>query len=168
MLNTFFFLPFWASFWVTVVNAVQLITSKSLPSDALSANCVASLTSDVNCARHVGNFLPGVYKPADVLEEACTADCASSLAQYQTSVEAACSEEDTFLIQEDREAPASFIPEILFYNFNRTCIQDDGRWCSVVSKGFADSDGTANMRLSSNGSSAVKGASQTILISLNQ
>ncbi|KAH8742712.1 hypothetical protein F5883DRAFT_362245, partial [Diaporthe sp. PMI_573] len=137
MLKTFSFLPIWVSQWVTVVVAVQLITSKSLPSDSLSTNCVSSLTADVNCARQVGSFLPGVYKPADVLEEACTADCASSLAQYQTSVEAACSDQDTFLIEKDHEAPASFIPEILFYNFNRTCIQDEGRWCSVVSKSFA-------------------------------
>lgn len=164
MLNKLSFLPFWLSHWALAAKAVQLVTSKSLPSDSLSASCVASLTANVNCARQVGSFLPGVYKPADVLEEACTADCASSLARYQASVGAACGDQDTFLIQEDREAPVSFIPEILFYNFNRTCIQDEGRWCSVVSKSFADGDAAAVSKLRSNGSSAVTGIYITVLV----
>ncbi|KAL8366432.1 hypothetical protein RB595_004963 [Gaeumannomyces hyphopodioides] len=64
--------------------------------------------------------------------------CASSLAQYQAAAEGACGAGDTFGIVANRSEPASFIPQILFYNFNRTCIQDEGRWCNVVNRGIAE------------------------------
>ncbi|KAF7870543.1 hypothetical protein EAF04_004287 [Stromatinia cepivora] len=123
-------------------SAVRLITVDTLPSDSLSAKCIAALTSNVNCARQVKGFLPGTYKSIEVLERACTNDCSLSLGEYQKATEAACGDHDLFPISETREAPASFIPQIMFYNFNRTCIKDEGRWCNVVHKGFAESNMT--------------------------
>ncbi|EDO02976.1 hypothetical protein SS1G_05453 [Sclerotinia sclerotiorum 1980 UF-70] len=94
--------------------------------------------TNVNCARQIKGFLPGTYKSIEVLERACTNDCSISLAKYQKATEVACGEHDSFPISENREAPVSFIPQIMFYNFNRTCIKDEGRWCNIVHKGFAE------------------------------
>lgn len=134
-----------ATQWTRFSNALQVITANTLPSDSLSASCIAALTSNVNCARQVTAFRPGAYKPIEVLERACTSDCSKSLADYQKATQSACGDSDSFPIGENRQAPASFIPQILFYNFNRTCIKDEGRWCNVVAKGFADSNLTSTV-----------------------
>jgi hypothetical protein len=112
--------------------AAQLVTRNALPSDALSDNCVNALVADVSCAPGVVGFGSGAHYTTEALEESCTSACRNALGDYQASAAAACTKSDVFQITESRTAPASFIPTLLYYQFNKTCIQDDGRWCQDV------------------------------------
>lgn len=135
-----------AALFASSLSALQVFTADTLPSGSISAACASALTSNIDCSRQIASFFPGGYKSEDVLDEACTASCSSALSQYEAAAARACGADDTFEISTDDNAPASFIPQILFYNFNRTCIRDGGRWCNVVARGFAETSLAANSR----------------------
>lgn len=112
--------------------AIRLITKDTLPSDSLSRECADALVADVACQRQVVGLEADSEITSAALEETCTASCRDALGKYEASVGAACTESDVYDISETRTAPVSFIPTLLYYQFNKTCIQDTGRWCREV------------------------------------
>ncbi|KAI0523940.1 hypothetical protein F5B22DRAFT_633991 [Xylaria bambusicola] len=111
----------------------QFIRQDTLPSENLSDKCVGALTTDLtSCPQQVSAFFTGDWFESDSLEEACTSACAVDLSQYVVKAGSACGPEDTYEISSVNKAPVSFIPTLLQYHFNKTCIQDEGRWCHVV------------------------------------
>ncbi|KAI1380748.1 hypothetical protein F4677DRAFT_441082 [Hypoxylon crocopeplum] len=130
------------------VLAFQFMRSDTLPSENLSGDCATALTVDISsCPRQVSSFSTGSYFDADALEEACTSECATALSRYNSDAGSACGPDDVYSVSETHEAPVSFIPTLLYYYFNKTCIEDEGRWCNNVA--FDLSNGTANASPSS-------------------
>lgn len=111
--------------------AFEFFTLATLPSESLDPGCITALTADVACPRQLGAFTQGGYFPVDALEEVCTTTCATALGSFQNSVSAACVGE-TYYISGTRTAPIDFLPTLLFYAYNRTCIKDGERWCNYV------------------------------------
>ncbi|KAF1360095.1 hypothetical protein EJ07DRAFT_10620, partial [Lizonia empirigonia] len=95
-----------------------------------------------NCPRQVGNFPTRSYYDVDALEEACTADCAASLAKYNTATAGACGTQDVYNVSSSHVAPVSFVPTLLHYYYNKTCIQDGDRWCNRVALEMSDANAT--------------------------
>lgn len=132
-------------------NAFQFITKNTLPSSDLSANCIASLTRDIPyCPRQISTFATRSYFETDALEEACTADCANSLSAYNSAANSACGPTDVYNITDTRDAPISFVAELLYYYFNRTCLQDGDRWCNRVTNEVSNAAATLLQTTSSN------------------
>ncbi|KAL5040877.1 hypothetical protein BDW71DRAFT_212672 [Aspergillus fruticulosus] len=131
------------AFTIGTGSATQFITENTLPSDSLSSGCAKALAVDVACPRQIGAFTTGTYYPVAALDEACTASCREALASYEIAVRAACSDSEVYDITESRTAPVSFIPTVLYYHFNKTCIEDDGRWCNQVAAGTSSVNETA-------------------------
>lgn len=123
----------------------QLITKKTLPSDSLSQSCVDALLANVSCPFQIVDFGTGEHITIGALEESCTSTCRNALSQYEASAAASCSESDVYNITEARTAPVFFIPTLLYYQFNKTCIQDDGRWCEEVMYEMSGGNGTNTM-----------------------
>lgn len=86
-------------------------------------------------------FGTGEPVPVDTLEESCTTSCRNGLGDYVASTRAACTEDDVYDISESRTAPLSFIPTLMYYYFNKTCIQDDGLWCKEVLQKMSPDNG---------------------------
>lgn len=139
--------------------AFQFITKNTLPANNLSAGCITALTADIsNCPRQVGNFPTRSYYDVDALEEACTADCAASLAKYNTATAGACGTQDVYNVSSSHVAPVSFVPTLLHYYYNKTCIQDGDRWCNRVALEMSDANATSsNFRSMSVGNETVAG-----------
>ncbi|KAJ3561274.1 hypothetical protein NPX13_g9010 [Xylaria arbuscula] len=59
--------------------------------------------------------------------------CSSALETYEKNVVTSCSN-DTWLAYEDDEEnlPVAFIPNVMRYLYELSCIQDNGRFCNVV------------------------------------
>lgn len=111
-----------------------------------------------NSPRQVGNFATRLYHNVDALKEACTADCAASLAKYNTATDGACGTQDVCNVSSSHVAPASFIPTLLHYYYNKTCIQDGDRWCNRVALEMSDVHATSSkLRLMSVGNETVAG-----------
>ncbi|KAL2817249.1 hypothetical protein BDW59DRAFT_166063 [Aspergillus cavernicola] len=131
------------AFTIGTGSATQFITENTLPSDSLSSGCAEALAADVACPRQIGSFTTGMYYPVAALEEACTASCQDALASYEEAVGAACSDSEVYDITESHAAPVSFIPTLLYYHFNKACIEDDGRWCNQVAASSSSENDTA-------------------------
>lgn len=133
-------------------SAFQLIAETNRPEGVLSEQCLAALSANIDCLRQVETFLPGEYYSAEVLEDVCTTTCSESVLEYEAAVAAACSVGDVYLTDPTHEAPASFIATLLVYNFNRTCISDDGRWCNAVAyEGLVEPSDEATLPTFGNG-----------------
>ena len=112
--------------------AIQIITKDTLPSETLSSKCVDALVADIACPSQIVAFGSGSDITTEALEEACTNSCSVSLVNYETSVTAACTEGDLYDVSETGTAPVSFLPTLLYYEFNKTCVKDGNRWCHAV------------------------------------
>ena len=144
-------------------DAFQFISKDTLPADDLSMGCVAALTKDIpNCPRQISNFATGSYFDVDALEKACTADCATSLATYNAETASACGSTDVYSVTETRVAPVRFVSELLYYYFNRTCIQDGERWCNQVSYAMSNDNATSRLVLSDKEASIQDAALETV------
>ncbi|GAW17906.1 hypothetical protein ANO14919_073750 [Xylariales sp. No.14919] len=135
----------------------QFIREDTLPSENLSAGCIGALTTDLtSCPQQVSAFSVGEYIESESLEEACTSACAAELSQYVAKAGSACGEEDVYSISEVNQAPVSFIPTLLQYYFNKTCIQDEGRWCHVVTYEMAGETAVSESRMGTNMSAIIR------------
>lgn len=112
--------------------AIQLLTEDTLPSDSLSRGCANALVADIACQRQIVAFGAETEITSAALEESYTSSCRDALGKYEASVGAACTESDVYDISETRTTPVSFLPTLLYYQFNKTCIRDNGRWCHEV------------------------------------
>lgn len=115
------------------VSAIQIYTPDTLPTD-LSPSCADALTLDVAaCPLLATKLRYGFFYPESKLESTCTAECSTALQTYEQGVVSSCSN-DTWLAYEDDEEnlPVAFIPNVMRYLYELTCIQDDGRFCNVV------------------------------------
>lgn len=113
-----------------LTKAAQLVTNSSLPTN-LTANCASALLHDVNCSPVVTAFRIGSYYPQSTLNRTCTAQCATALATYQSTIVSACRDQ-TWLGYEDNVMPLDVIPDMLRYLYNLTCLTDSGRYCNNV------------------------------------
>ncbi|KAI1359656.1 hypothetical protein F5Y08DRAFT_332166 [Xylaria arbuscula] len=129
----------------------QFIREDTLPSTDLSAECVGALTTDLtSCPQQVSAFSTGEYVETESLEEACTSACADDLSQYVAKAGSACGPDDIWSISDANQAPVSFIPMVLQYYFNKTCIQDEGRWCHVVAYELSSETAESEPRMKNN------------------
>ncbi|KAL2752064.1 carbohydrate-binding module family 50 protein [Sodiomyces alcalophilus JCM 7366] len=112
--------------------AWQYISPDALPSDTLSASCIAALVVDISCPSQVVSFFVREPVPLDSLEEACTSQCRASLADFEASLKTQCGEDD--VVEYDIGADpvhVSVVATDIYYHFNRTCIKDGDRWCNI-------------------------------------
>lgn len=116
---------------------IQVITEDTLPLEPLSKGCADALMADVACQSQIVGFGSGSEITTEALEESCTASCNDALSKYEGSVAAACTEDDVYDVSEARTAPVSFLPTLLYYQFNKTCIQDGNRWCHAIVYGMS-------------------------------
>lgn len=127
------------------LNGFQYLTDSALPVDSLSPNCREALISDIACPRQVKSFVVEDYFPIPTLEQTCTPACRAALAGYESSVASACSPEETYNLTSHGQAPVSFIPQMLFYSYNKSCISHSGRWCNSVASQAAGIDNTTTV-----------------------
>ncbi|KAI1180782.1 hypothetical protein F4777DRAFT_596051 [Nemania sp. FL0916] len=116
-----------------LASAIQIYTPEALPTD-LSSGCAGALTTDVAaCPLFATKLRYGFFYPESTLLSVCTSECSSALQAYEKSVVSSCSN-DTWLAYEDDEEqlPVAFIPNVLRYLYELTCIQDNGRFCNAV------------------------------------
>lgn len=105
---------------LSLVHSISIYTNTTVPSNLTDA-CSSALLSDVQCDAVVPALVTGDYYPETTLSRACTSDCASSLASYQSNIASACAD-DTWLAYGNETMPVAIIPEILRYNYNLTCL----------------------------------------------
>ncbi|EZF35126.1 hypothetical protein H101_01329 [Trichophyton interdigitale H6] len=97
----------------------------------LSDKCAKALISDVACDPNVLDFKPGYYYPPEILQRACTDTCKSALDSYLDRVKSSCGTE-TIVGPFDLEASALIVPGMRKDLFQKTCLQDNGRYCNNV------------------------------------
>jgi hypothetical protein len=113
------------------------ISNSSLPSETLTVGCASALTAEISCDAFIRKFRPGAYFSTAGLTQACTTGCNTALRSYQVSVEAACKGEvynrtDGEGSSTGETLPVIFLPDLLRYNFNRTCLKSNDRFCNNV------------------------------------
>lgn len=120
---------------VEVAFAAQFFTNSTAPGNLTSA-CTSALTADVNCSPVVAFLGNGLYYANATLESICTASCDSALLSYDALVATACNAE-TWLGYEDTTMPVTIISNLLWYQYNLTCLTDSGRYCNNVAASYA-------------------------------
>lgn len=119
-----------ASSSITCVKAAQLLTNSTVPQN-LSVDCTDALLANVDCSPVIISLRAGSYYPVSTLENACTTDCSSALAAFESRIVSSC-EGQTWNGFDDAEMPLTIIPDLIRYEYNLTCITDAGRFCNNV------------------------------------
>lgn len=114
------------------VQCLQYITNSTLPSANLTASCANALMVNISCNSFVAGFHPGAYYSPAGLTAVCTGDCGQALHTYEEAVASACAGQ-MYNYTDQIYWPIAAIPSRLEYFFNRTCLQDNGRFCNYVS-----------------------------------
>lgn len=112
-------------------NATQLFSEETAPAD-ISQACLSALTADVACSRAVPRFRYGYFYSESSLSASCTSECEDGLKAYETAVVSACADDTWEGYDDEGDAPVSYIPSLLRYQYSLTCLRDSGRWCNVV------------------------------------
>jgi hypothetical protein len=119
------------SLCVQLGSSIQLYTEATLPT-GLSSGCQTALIADVaQCSLTATKFRYGYFYPESTLMATCTAQCTSALQSFETSVISSCTD-DTWDGYDDGGMPVAFIPSVLRYLYELTCLQDGDRFCNVV------------------------------------
>ncbi|KAI0424844.1 hypothetical protein F5Y09DRAFT_353023 [Xylaria sp. FL1042] len=120
--------------------STQLVTLGGLASD-LSQGCQTALLSDVKeCTLAATKFRYGYFYPESLLSKTCTADYTSALALFEKNVISACSN-DTWDGYDDEGMPVAYIPGVMRFLYDLTCLQDGDRFCNTIdgtNAGMAD------------------------------
>ncbi|KAI0143678.1 hypothetical protein GGR57DRAFT_341918 [Xylariaceae sp. FL1272] len=118
------------------IEAISFYTNATLPANISSA-CTSALISDIaSCDPVVPALRNGAFYSESTLTRICTTACASSLAVFQGAVDRACSA-DVWTGYDDEPLPVAVIPELLRYQFNLTCLENDGLFCNNVAASYA-------------------------------
>ena len=121
--------------FVEIAVAVQFFTNSTAPTNLTSA-CTSALTSDVNCSPFVTSLRNGLYYANTALQRTCTANCDSALLSYNALITTACNGE-TWLGYENTTLPVVMISDLLWYQYNLTCLMDSDRYCNNVAASSA-------------------------------
>ena len=111
--------------------AFQYVGNNSMPAN-VSVACNGALVKDIACDPYVRRFRPGQYYSQEGLTKACTASCDGALSSYEAGVVQACKGQtymDDFGFQTQE---ISTIPGILRYQYNKTCLRNDGKFCNLL------------------------------------
>ncbi|KAI2624041.1 hypothetical protein GGS21DRAFT_541259 [Xylaria nigripes] len=119
--------------YAQAVSAIQIYTPQALPT-GLSSGCASALTTDVAaCPLFATKLRYGFFYPKSLLESTCTPECSTALQAYEQDVVSSCSHDTWLAYQDDEEnLPVAFIPNVMRYLYESTCIQDSGRFCNLV------------------------------------
>ncbi|MCJ1355898.1 MAG: hypothetical protein MMC33_005890 [Icmadophila ericetorum] len=114
----------------TPVKAVQYVnTTFLLPN--VTAACANALTVDISgCDAAIRRMRPGLFWDLGSLQAICTPTCKSALSSYESGVIGACQGQTYDTLTTAGFIPFSTIPDILFYQFNRTCLTSNGEFCN--------------------------------------
>ncbi|KAF2737440.1 hypothetical protein EJ04DRAFT_395349, partial [Polyplosphaeria fusca] len=113
-----------------------LYANSTLPKK-ISPACRKALLGEVSCDAAVTYFQPQGYYGVELLQKVCEDDCTASLLKFEGAVVKACSSE-TFGGEENWDLsinptfPIAMIPNKLRFNYELTCLKDNGRFCNVV------------------------------------
>ena len=114
----------------THVKAVQYVnTTFLLPN--VTAALANALTVDISgCDAAIRRMRPGLFWDLGSLQAICTPTCKSALSSYESGVIGACQGQTYDTLTTAGFIPFSTIPDILFYQFNRTCLTSNGEFCN--------------------------------------
>ncbi|KAI0202237.1 hypothetical protein F4808DRAFT_468789 [Astrocystis sublimbata] len=116
--------------------ATSFYTNATVPTNISSA-CTSALVSEVvNCDPVVPALRSGAFYSESTLTRICTSACASSLGIFQGAVNRACAT-DVWDGYGDEQLPVAVIPELLRYQFNLTCLENDGLFCNNAAASYA-------------------------------
>ena len=107
----------------------------------VSIACVGALTGDIACDASVRRFRPGQYYTQAILTKACTSSCNAALISYQANVAKSCSGQNYTLDSGYETQEITLIPELLRYQYNKTCLQNDGKFCNLLAAQVAQNQG---------------------------
>lgn len=102
----------------------------------ITERCSSALVADVQCNDMVRRLQRGHFYAPDVLSTVCTDACDAALADYQVKVDSSCAGE-TYDATPKYQAPIVQLPDIVRYNFNRTCLKVQTRFCNNVAYQYA-------------------------------
>jgi hypothetical protein len=86
----------------------------------------------------------GSYYAKPELEKLCTPSCFTSLESYAANVEKDCDHQTWDGYGAD-EMPVAVIPDLLYYELQRACITDSGRFCNNVAASAAYASNPSGM-----------------------
>lgn len=131
-----------ASLLPLFATALQLFPTDSISS--FPAACGSVLSQNITaCNNLVQAFDTSTdYQQAD-LEQACTASCSSALSGWYTQASSVCSNVTYTDDYGYTQSITSFIGE-LSYNFNQTCLMNNGQYCNVVIGNLTASNATGS------------------------
>ena len=126
--------------------SVQFVTSSSVPATNLTTGCVNALISNVSCNSYVRRFKQGSYFQEVGLEQSCTSDCDSGLAQWESSVVSACNDQ-VYSPDGVNSVPILTIPETVRSNYNLTCLEVNEEFCNVLAKNASLQNANSTQRI---------------------
>lgn len=92
--------------------------------DALSANIT-------ECNNAVSAFDTSTAYSEQALDSLCTADCHSALQSWEDKIKDTCNGV-TYADDYGKTVPISSIASQLNFNFNQTCLMDNGQYCNII------------------------------------
>ena len=111
--------------------STQFVTIASIPATNLTTDCVNVLTSNVSCTSYVRRFQQGSYYQELGLEQSCTPECDSGLAQWESNVISTCNNQ-VYSPDGVQSLPILTISETVRSNYNLTCLEVNGEFCNVL------------------------------------
>ena len=94
--------------------------------------CADALTTNLtSCISAVHSLSSNNFYSQHGLDKICTSDCRGELLEYRKSVAAGCSGA-TYSNEWGTVYPISEVADTLLFNFQQTCLKNQGNYCNIV------------------------------------
>ena len=126
--------------FVQSILAFQYVGNDSMPTN-VSIACNGALIKDIACDASVRRFRPGQYYTEAILTKACTSSCNAALNSYQANVAKSCSGQNYTDDSGYESQEITLIPDLLRYQYNKTCLQNNDKFCNLLAAQAAQQQG---------------------------
>lgn len=136
---------FCASFlFYTLTSAFVIFPESSLQGSGYSDDCVDALSTNITeCSNAVSVLDANTVYTQAVLESSCTDDCQSALQSWEESIQDSCSDV-TYTDDYGKTVPISAIATERRFNYNQTCLMNDGEYCNLVLGNLTTASGNSS------------------------
>lgn len=114
-----------------VTNCFVLFPASNAPNDYPN-NCVDALSRNITeCSNAIPTLDPNGFYTESSLQRSCTSDCRSALQSWEQSIVDSCNGV-TYTNDYGNTVPVSSVATMINFNFNQTCLINDGEYCNIV------------------------------------
>ncbi|PKY08970.1 hypothetical protein P168DRAFT_315012 [Aspergillus campestris IBT 28561] len=125
--------------WCSLATCWQVFPDSAV--DDYEKKCADALSTNITtCLKAVHGLSSNNHYSQHGLDVICKDECRGNLQKYEQTVKKACPGV-TYTSEWGNDFPISAVASTLVFNFNQTCLKDEGKYCNLVLGNLTKNDG---------------------------